>query len=149
MRRTWPAALVCVGVLAAAGCGSSNRGAVKGKVTVNGSPLEAGDISFVPVDASLGPTAGAVITNGEYAIDAARGPVAGEYVVRISAFRKTGKKVWDGMGDEKTPDRQKNFVEEVKAFIPPRYNDRSELRARIEAGKVNVRDYDLKIDPKR
>jgi hypothetical protein len=149
MRRTWLVALVGVGVLAAAGCGSSNRGAVKGKVTVNGSPLEAGDISFVPIDASLGPTAGAVITNGEYAIAAARGPVAGEYVVRINAFGKTGKKIWDGMGDDKAPDSQKNFVEEVKPLIPPRYNDQSELRAKIEAGKVNVCDYALKIDPQR
>jgi hypothetical protein len=149
MRRTWLVALLCVGVLAAAGCGSSNRGAVKGKVMVNGSPLETGDISFVPIDASLGPTAGAVISNGEYAIDAARGPVAGEYVVRINAFRKTGKKIWDGMGDEKAPDSQKNFVEEVRPLIPPRYNDQSELRATIVADKVNVCDYALQIDPKR
>src|SRR5262245_4395118 len=149
MTRTWLVALVCVGVPATAGCGGSNRGAVKGKVTVNGSPLEAGDISFVPIDAGVGPTAGAVIADGAYAIDAARGPVAGEYVVRINAFGKTGKKVWDGMGDDKAPDSQKNFVEEVKPLIPPRYNDQSELRAKIEAGKVNVYDFALEIDRKR
>jgi len=151
MTRTWLVAVLCVGGLAAAsaGCGGSGRGAVKGKVMVNGSPLEAGDISFVPLDASLGPTAGAVIANGEYAIAAARGPVAGEYQVRINAFRKTGKKAWDGMGDEKAPDSKKNFVEEVKAFIPSRYNDQSELRAKIEGGKVNRCDFELKIDRKR
>ena len=132
------------------GCGGSTRGAVQGKVTWDGDPLEEGAISFIPLDPKLGPTAGAPIRNGEYVIDAARGPVAGEYRVQINAFRKTGRKIWDGMGDEKASASQKNFVEEGgEAFIPPRYNKDSDLRATIQAGKVNHYDWPLKSDPKR
>jgi hypothetical protein len=131
------------------GCGSSNRGAVKGKVTVNGEPLQEGQLSFVPLDPGLGPSAGAGIINGEYKIDAAKGPLAGEYRVQINAFRKTGKKTWDGMGDEQGPAGKKNFVEEVEAFIPPKYNTASELRATIKAGEVNVYDFDLEIAAKK
>jgi hypothetical protein len=148
MARRWLIGLVLVGslVLAAGGCGHSTRGAVKGKVTVNGVPLEEGDISFVPLDPKLGPTAGAPIAHGGYQIDAAKGPVAGEYRVQINAFRKTGKKVWDGMGDERAPASQKNYVEEVRPYIPAKYNNMSELRAKIVAGKVNEYDFDLKLD---
>jgi hypothetical protein len=131
------------------GCGSSNRGAVTGKVTVNGELLKEGQLSFVPVDPSLGPSAGATIINGEYKIDGAKGPLAGEYLVQINAFRKTGKKIWDGMGDEQAPAGKKNFVEEVEAFIPPKYNAASELRATIKAGEVNVYDFDMKIAAKK
>ena len=119
MARGSIASLVLVGclTLAAGGCGGSERGAVRGRVTVN----------------------------DEYRIDAARGPVAGEYRVQISAFRKTGKKVWDGMGDENAPASRKNYVEEVEPFIPAEYNEQSRLRAKIEGGKVNVCDFDLRL----
>jgi hypothetical protein len=151
MAHRWLAGLVLVGTLvfAASGCGGSNRGAVQGKVTFNGDPLKEGQISFVPLDPKLGPTAGGVIVDGEYQIDASRGPVAGEYQIQIVASRKTGRKTWDGMGDEKAPAHQKNYVEEVVAFIPARYNAVSELRATIKAGEVNRYDFDLKPDGKK
>ena len=149
MVRRLAGSLVLTGLfLAAAGCGGSTRGAVQGRVTVNGAPLEEGEISFVPLDPRLGPTAGAPVRDGAYRIDAARGPVAGDYRVRVHAFRKTGRKVWDGMGDDKAPAARKTFVEEVEAFIPPRYNEQSELQVRIEGGKVNEYNCDLQIGRK-
>ena len=148
-RRIAGLVVVCGVVLVAAGCGGSNRGAVRGKVTAGGEPLQAGEISFVPVDPKLGPTAGAVVTNGEYRIDAARGPFAGEYQVQINAFRTTGRKRWDGMGDEKAPAGQRNYVEEMENFIPAKYNSTSELRAMIKAGAVNVCDFDLTLGGKK
>jgi len=149
-RRCFPGlVLVCCLLFTAGNCVSSNRGAVKGKVTVNSEPLQEGQLSFVPLDPSLGPSAGAAIINGEYKIDTAKGPPAGEYRVQINAFRKTGKKTWDGMGDEQAPAGKKAFVEEVEAFIPPKYNTDSELRATIKAGEVNVYDFDMKIAAKK
>jgi hypothetical protein len=141
--------LVGASIVAAGGRGSSNRGAVRGTVTFDGTPLKEGQISFVPLDPKLGPTEGAVIVDGEYQIDAPRGPVAGEYQIQIAAFRKTGKKTWDGMGDEQAPANQKNYVEEVAAYIPARYNAVSELRATIKAGEVNRCDFDLKPGGKK
>lgn len=137
--------LICV----VSGCAGSNRGAIRGKVTVNGTPLKEGQISFVPADRGIGPTAGATIADGSYTIDAAQGPFAGEHRVQINAFRKTGKKIWDGMGDEKAPTSQKNFVEEVEDFIPRKYNAVSELRITIKSGEVNVCDVELRIDGKK
>ena len=149
-RRCFPGLVLgCCLLFTAASCVSSNRGAVKGKVTVNGDPLQEGHLSFVPLDPALGPSAGAGIINGEYKIDAGKGPLAGEYRVQINAFRKTGKKTWDGMGDEQAPAGKKAFVEEVEAFIPPKYNTDSELRATIKAGEVNVYDFDMKIAAKK
>ncbi len=133
----------------ACGCGGGmRRAAVKGKVTVNGAPLPEGTISFVGLDKHAGPSAGAAIAKGEYAIAAAQGPVEGNYQVQIQAFRGTGKKTWDGMGDEHAPASKKRMVEQTEPYIPTRYNDRSELRAKIEYGKVNVHDFDLQLDKK-
>jgi hypothetical protein len=130
----------------AGGCSGSNRGAVSGTVTVNGEPLNEGQISFVPMDPALGPTSGATISNGQYQIDAVRGPVAGEYQVQIHAFRKAGKRIWDGMGDEKARPEQKNYVQELAPYLPAKYNDKSELRATVVAGKVNIQDFHLQLD---
>jgi hypothetical protein len=147
-RRCFLLVLMCCLVFTAGGCSSSNRGAVKGKVTVNGEPLKEGQLSFIPLDPRLGPSAGAPVTNGAYQIDAVRGPLPGEYQVQINAFRKTGKKTWDGMGDENAAAGQKNLVEEIEAFIPSKYNTASDLRATIKAGEVNIYDFDIKIDGK-
>jgi hypothetical protein len=131
------------------GCGSSERGAVRGRVTVNGAPLPEGEISFVGLGPNAGPSSGARIENGEYSITAEKGPVAGEYQVQIRAFRTTGRKIWDGMGDEHAPASKKNMVEEMESYLPARYNDKSELRVTIVAGKVNEYNFDLRLDKPR
>jgi hypothetical protein len=51
--------------------------------------------------------------------------------VQIRAYRSSGKKVWDGMGDGKT----KTMVDDFKQFIPNRYNDASELVVNLQKGK--------------
>jgi hypothetical protein len=129
------------------GClrGPSDRGAVKGKVTVDGSPLSDGSIEFLPMDTKTGQTGATPIKDGAYAISADRGLFAGEYRVQIRAMKPTGKKHWDGMGDERRPASQKNYVDEMRESIPARYNDRSTLKARIEPGKVNEFDYNLEV----
>src|SRR6476620_5618956 len=84
-------------MMAAAGCGSASRAGVSGSVSVNGQPLEAGDLSFSPVAPQGGPTAGAAIVRGKYKVPAEQGLLPGPYKVQIHAFRGTGKKTWDGM----------------------------------------------------
>jgi hypothetical protein len=132
------------------GCtrGPSDRGAVKGKVTVDGSPLAQGSIEFIPVDPKLGQTGATGIKDGQYAIAAERGLLAGEYQVQIRAERPTGRKHWDGMGDERRPASQKNYVDEMVSYIPAKYNDRTTLKAKIEPGKVNEYDYNLEVGKK-
>ncbi len=130
------------------GCGGSPRAAVLGKVTIDGAPLPEGSITFIPVDRHSGQTAGAKIVQGEYELAAEQGLLPGEYEVQIRAVRPTGKKVWDGMGDDRAPAGQKNMVDQIASYLPVRYNDRTELRAKIEPGKVNQCDYALQLGKK-
>jgi hypothetical protein len=127
------------------GCGSSGRVAVSGVVTVNGQPLEGGDIAFTPVSPDRGPSGGAAITHGTYRIPAEQGLLPSQYNVQIHAFRGTGKKTWDGMGEPNAPASQKHFVEEMEQYIPSKYNDATELAATIVVGKTNRLDFDLQI----
>jgi hypothetical protein len=146
-RKFASSAVVLLGCVAwtACGCGGSPRAAVQGKVTIDGAPLSEGSINFIPVDPHSAQTAGAKISRGEYEIAADQGLLPGEYQVQIRAVRPTGKKVWDGMGDERAPASKKNMVDQVESYVPARYHDRTELRAKIELGKVNVCDYDLHL----
>jgi len=125
------------------GCDGSNRVVVQGTVTVNGQPLEAGVISFVPVSGQ-GAGAGTEIEHGAYGIRA-KGLLPGEYKVAINAFRGTGKKTWDGMGEPNAPTSQKHYVEEIEQYIPAQYNDATELKSTITAGKANNLKFDLQI----
>lgn len=139
-------AVIVYGILwAVMGCGGLQRAAVEGEVTVNGEPLPEGTIVFVGLDGTA-PSAGAAIVDGAYAVPAAQGPVAGDYQVQVRAFRRTGRRVWDGMGDERASSLAKHMVEEMEAFVPARYNDQSELRTTITAGKVNLYDIHLHVE---
>lgn len=130
---------------ALAGCGSdSPRVAVEGLVTFDGQPLPSGQIAFIPLSAQSAPTAGATIAQGRYAIAADQGPFPGEHRVEIRAFRGTGKKVWDGMGDENAPPSQKRYVEELEQYIPRMYNDESTLRVTITGPKRDRHDFPLR-----
>src|SRR5690349_8547099 len=110
-------ALVAVAalVMPIVGCRSSQRLAVSGRVSAAGQPLESGNINFVPV--AGGGSAGAPIDKGAYSIDAERGLLPGDYKVTIHAFRATGKKTWDGMGEPNAPAAQKHYVEELAQYI--------------------------------
>ena len=141
------ALLVCLAWIAC-GCGGSRRASVTGKVTIDGAPLPEGSIDFIPVDRRAAQTAGTRIHQGEYEIAAEQGLLPGEYLVQIRAVRPTGKKVWDGMGEERAPAGQKNMVDQIESYVPARYNDRTELRAKVELGKVNEFDYALQLSKK-
>src|SRR5262245_66455623 len=77
-----------------AGCGHGKT-AIQGEVTFNGQPVPEGSISFEPLDGQ-GPVTGGVITAGKYDVPAAAGTTPGEKVVRITAVRKTGRKIPSG-----------------------------------------------------
>lgn len=73
-------------LLAVTGCGGTdglNRVEVQGDVTVNGVPVKAGRVNFVPEGGTHGPASGAPISAGKFAIPAGRGPVPGKYAVRV------------------------------------------------------------------
>jgi hypothetical protein len=78
-----PGPLAALALLAAlaAGCGRPSAN-LSGEVTYDGRPVESGTITFLPADGK-GPTAGATVTDGRYAV---RRVVPGPKTVTVRAF---------------------------------------------------------------
>ena len=121
--------------LAASGCSSaSDKGTVRGEVTLDGQPLKEGVIRFVPADGNSA-TADARILDGRY--EAQVPP--GQKRVEISAPKVVGK----GKRMYDTPDSP--TVDDVRELLPARYNARSELRLTVQAG-TQEKKFELKTD---
>ena len=127
------AALLCLG------CGRSNgRVEVSGAVTLDGSALESGVISFLSPEKKL-PAADAAIHAGQYEISAERGLLPGKYLVAIDAA--------DPGQAAARPDHPAMNIPISK--IPLRYNGETELSAEVSAGGINQFDFALTSDPAR
>jgi hypothetical protein len=107
----------------AGGCGASDplgRRAVSGTVTLDGTPLADGTISFQPTEQGA-TSSGAVISAGKYSIDRDRGLPHGKYRVVINAIKPgTGMSLPEGKmpGEEVgTPPVE---------LIPPDWNTKSQ-----------------------
>jgi hypothetical protein len=73
----------------AAGCGGGDgldRVAVSGSVTIDGKGARHGIIRFMPSEGREGPVANTRISDGQFDIPRAEGPVAGNYEVRVHAY---------------------------------------------------------------
>jgi hypothetical protein len=137
--RSWTVAAVTFLALAfASGCGSSDRSRVRGQVTLDEQPLEHGSITFIPRGGTQGPLSGAVITNGQYAIESANGPVPGSYKVTINSAKKTGRKL-----PQPPPAPPGSTMDEVVEAIPGIYNESSTLTREVKTGD-NRLDFHLK-----
>lgn len=82
----WCAAGVCCLILVIAGCGRGHGGAVSGRVTLDGKPLDTGTVTFHPTGG--GPTAyGGIHPNGTYRVKTGtqQGLPPGEYRVTVLA----------------------------------------------------------------
>lgn len=116
------------------GCGRAEgpkTAVVSGKVTLNGAPLESGQIIFVPGD-GVGIPSGAKISSGSYRADVPLGAKR----VEIRAPKVVGQK--DAYeGDPNSPK-----IDLIEEMVPPRYNSQSELKATIATGS-NVQDFSL------
>jgi hypothetical protein len=109
-------------------------------VTYDGQPVQEGSISFESTDGK-GSVTGGVITAGKYDVPGAVGTTPGEKIVRITAVRKTGRRIPSGEGS--------GLVDEIVPYIPSRYNTESTLRVQVTSGKVNTHDFHLPGAPKR
>lgn len=123
------------------GCGGDGRLEVIGKVSVDGKPVEYGSISFKPINQTKGPTAGATIREGSYEVSADKGLFPGDYRVEIVAIRTVNKKSVDMVTGEVLSQRQERF-------LPPKYNDESELTVEIGAGNAPY-DFELSLNKKK
>ena len=132
----WAYGLILAGLVFCWGCGSGLV-SVEGQVTWQGQPVEEGTIVFEPVDGQ-GPSAGGKIQNGQYRLSGESAVQPGEKIVRITAARKTGRKIEAG-----PPSPPGSWVEEVESYIPAEYNSQSKLRCTIPPGKSSRQDFAL------
>jgi hypothetical protein len=131
------AAAFVVAALLAVGCADKNanvRGSVTGRVTLDGSPLAKGAITFEPTAGTRGPAAGGEIVNGRIDIPVAKGPAIGNNIVRVTAPQPTGRQVPGGTTGE--------LVDEIAETVPKRYNTATTLQAEIKKGRNEI-NFDL------
>jgi hypothetical protein len=107
---------------------------VTGTVQLDGKPLAMGSLLMTPLKS--GPVAGCDIKDGRFEMPKDRGPGPGEYRVEITAYRPTGRKVFDSDLNAST--------ETLEPIVPARYNTSSELTATVSAEEPNEFAFDLK-----
>src|SRR5690606_25779725 len=112
---------LAVATLMISGCGSSDgRRLIQGSVTCDGQPLAQGQIVFEP--RGTGRMSVAQIDAGRYRLPDGFGLAEGEYVVRITSDRPTGRKIQPAAySQDQAP------AEVYEQFLPPKYNRDSEL----------------------
>lgn len=132
--------------LVAAGCGAGAddepvRTEVFGAVTVDGQPVQAGEIRFVPAEGTDAPTAGATITSGEYRVDHKGGVPVGTFQVRISAYRAPGT----GQAGDIPGAPADDPMASREQYLPEKFSgEASELTLTVESASEPVRqDFDL------
>ncbi|MDC0935547.1 hypothetical protein OAS39_04610 [Pirellulales bacterium] len=129
--------LLCLSAFLCEGCSKGGLPAkvVYGTVTVGEEQVELGQIAFVPIDDTKGPTSAGTITGGSYRVDARGGVPLGTFRVEVVAQRTTGRQVQGGReGGE--------LVDEIVTMGPPVYaTENSPLKLELTAdsdGEYNV-----------
>jgi hypothetical protein len=121
--------LTCLAILIPLVGGCKSRPStigLEGEITFDGRAIEAGSLELTPTDGTEGPSAGATIVNGRYAVPARWGVSPnGVYLVRVTALRKTGRTEPNRSLQGGPP------IETLENFIPPRYNSESTVKLKI------------------
>lgn len=137
-----------VALAAALGCGRGEgpqRAAATGSVELDGKPLKAGVVRFIPVGDTQGPAAVATVADGGFELTKSEGPVVGGHRVEIEAIDYFGF----ALEDEAAFARQIEAAPpaaRLKNPVPDAYNRHSTLTAKIEAGKPNPLSFKLYSD---
>lgn len=135
---------LCLGLIALCviGCGDSGppRFAAEGTVLLDGAPLPAGVIRFLPQGETKGPAASATIENGKFALDTSNGPVAGQHRIEIEATGHEGFAV-----DDEQAYAQKASTTRAPVIppnpVPPMYNRQSTLSKTISPEGPNTFEF--------
>jgi hypothetical protein len=133
----WP---LCVGIVAVgvSGCADSRakRYGVSGEVTWQGKPLDRGGITFLPADASVGSSGGAIIGEGRYAIPAQNGLLPGRYRVMITSADPSNR-----APDPNVPPGPSGPLPRDR--IKPKYNAQSILSAEVKTDGSNTFSFEV------
>ena len=137
----WMASALLMAAVAGATTGCSKREyegeqrfPLKGKVTVDGQPIDAGTISFIGADPEKQRPSGGSILGGVYEVSEAMGANAGSYRVEIHWQKPTGKSIRAIDSDE--------MVQQRAEGLPDKYHRNTELKAEIGPEKTEF-NFDL------
>lgn len=120
-------------VALAMGCSKeSGKGSVRGQVTLDGQPLAAGIIRFVPANGKSA-TADAQISEGKFSAQVPTGVKK----VEITAPKVVGKRRAYQTADSPT-------IDVIEELLPARYNVQSELTLDVMAGEQEPPPFELK-----
>lgn len=132
-----------------AGCGGDagpERVAVTGTVTLDDSPLVAGQIRLIPEEPSTGPGAMAEIAGGIFVFTEQTGPVVGEHRVEIEESGFQDFAIDDEAAFAASMSKMgKSPIAENP--IPPMYNSASTLTATIGGQTQQELKFELKSKP--
>lgn len=132
----------CRGLLNAAlvaallGCGGSSeleKVVVEGQVSVDGEPVQNGEIRFFPINGTPGAVSGGPIRDGRYKAEAKGGVPVGEQRVEIEAYRRAGGRMSEDVINEGGAAVQ---------YLPPKFNAQSELTVLVDADHAQ-HDFEL------
>jgi len=126
----WTVCLLAVAAIA--GCGEPGRGGLRvaGSVTLDGQPMPAGSVVFVPT--GKGHKAAGEIVAGEFVIDESDGPIPGQYRVEVYASESSDVPLDDPLA----------YARSAPHVPPPnpvaaRFNTQSTLRETVAADGEN------------
>jgi hypothetical protein len=137
MRHSLTLLLTAVVLTTVAGC--ARKPVVHGVVTLDGVPLNNGEIQFYPEKGDA-PTSAAVLDkDGSYRLEAS----ATKFKVVVNSNKPTGKKRLKYEGDPSA-----GYIEEFAQALPSRYSDlkKTELFVMVEPGD-NEKNFELHTDP--
>ena len=148
LQRMILAAMVLTSLLLAVGCAQSGleRASIRGQVTIDGEPVEAGTIRLVSLEPGGAPSVGGQILDGQYEIRRQQGPSLGKHRVEVRVPYRTGRKVrspfvMPPVDPNEKPDPS-GMVDEWAEKAPARYNTESTLEVTIQSGR-NTFDIDI------
>jgi hypothetical protein len=139
--------ILCVMLLALGclGCGGKNgplRVTVRGSVSVDGRPLKAGMIRFIPTGQTKGSAAVAMIKEGAYSLPRGDGPVVGMHRVEIEATDYQAIPIDDEKANAQVFDPRRG-QSPLKNPVPDLYNRRSTLTSDMKVEGENKFDFQL------
>ena len=139
----WIIALCCfvcsLSSIVSSGCSKHDgpqRAIVFGTVSYHGTPIATGEIRFTPTRETVGPITLASIVDGRYRADANGGVPVGIHKVQIYGYvdNPAARPELKGTPMERPPQQ----------FLPPKYNDKTELELTVESGSPTVaKDFEL------
>jgi len=137
LSRCYSLVMLLTFLLVCGGCGGDGieRAQVSGTITLDGTPVPDGQIRFVPIGETKGPSWTVFIRDGRYTTEGSKGTPIGTLRVEIRAYR-IHPEFQRRMANSADPEGEGGIPQEQ--YLPARYNTQSELQMTIDPGSDRI-----------